>query len=235
MQLITRYTLLIVLLGCSIVTSAQRNRIKIIGIEYDNVLGGYNAESFNNDRSLSRYAFCVGYERSFGSRITLSLSYFLNMSFDEERFYFDNINVKSKIPGIQVYAKGQYQEHAKYKILYESKYFFNEFEEEPEGTYFGTMLGISKVTQSLSDYEITPGSSSTSISYPGMSNSYSVLRYGFKFGIQYNGDLYLGVLFNTPLSNRLSSFTNKDKYEFGFADPMAPLNVIIGYNWGFNF
>lgn len=234
MRQITRYTLLIVLLGCSIVTSAQRNRIKIIGIEYDNILGGFNSESFNNDRSLNRYAFCVGYERSFGSRITLSLSYFLYLSFDDERLYFDNIKVKSK-NGIQVSAIGQYQEHAKYKILYESKYFFNEFEEEPEGTYFGTMLGINKVTQSLSDYEITPGSSSTSINYSGMDNSYSVLRYGFKFGIQYNGDLYLGVLFNTPIGTRLSSFVNKDGYEFGFADPLAPLNVIIGYNWGINF
>ncbi len=91
------------------------------------------------------------------------------------------------------------------------------------------------MSQSLGDYKITPTSSSYGIEYPGMDNSYSILRYGFKFGVQYNGDFYLGVLFNAPLGNRMSSFSNKDGFKFGFEEFYVPLNIIIGYNRGINF
>ncbi len=117
MPQIIRFFLFIVLLCSNAMTFAQRNRIKVLGIEYDNILGGYNSEDYTND-GYNRYSFCVGYERSFGSRVTLSLSYFIYIAFNDERFYFDNINVTSKIPAVQAYATGNYQEQSKHKILY---------------------------------------------------------------------------------------------------------------------
>lgn len=219
----------------SLISYAQRNRLQIIGLEYDNLLGGVNEDRANNDNSANRYAFCAGYERSFGSRVSLGLSFFIYVSTSETSHYFEINNVKSKSSPLQYAASGLQTEKTNFKILYSCKYFFNEFDQEPEGTYFGTMIGINTISNSIDNYSIKPNLQASGIEYPGIESSYSALRYGFKFGVQYNGDFYIGALLNTPLSGNASSFSNKDGYEFDIGSIMIPVNFIIGYNWGINF
>lgn len=197
----------------ALVTFGQkRNNIKLIGFGYDtwtnadNYLGiGYTDEFVN---SSSRFSYTLGYERLIGSRLSVSGTYNYIFGSDQDEFNdetsFQTDYKPEEIPD-QFFYKGFYTSSG-YTLGYETKYFFNEFDEDGANSLFiGFNYQYTKFKEELSDvqYELSPAFSRNYTTPKDYSaRDYSINRLGVKLGATYTGALSsefaIGMYLNMP-------------------------------------
>jgi hypothetical protein len=197
----------------ALVTFGQkRNNIKLIGFGYDtwtsaeNYLGiGYTDEFVN---SSSRFSYTLGYERLIGSRLSVSGTYNYIFGSDQDEFNeessFQTDYTPEKIPN-QLFYRGFYTTSG-YTLGYETKYFFNEFDEDGANSMFiGFNYQYTKFKEELSDvqYEILPAFSRNYTTPQDYSaRDYSINRFGVKLGATYTGvlssEFAIGMYLNMP-------------------------------------
>ena len=197
----------------ALVTFGQkRNNIKLTGFGYDtwtnadNYLGiGYTDELVN---SSSRFSYIIGYERLIGSRLSVSGTYNYIFGSDQDEFNdessFQTDYTPEKIPD-QLFYRGFYTTSG-YTLGYETKYFFNEFDEDGANSMFiGFNYQHTKFKEELSDvqYEILPAFSRNYTTPQDYSaRDYSINRFGVKLGATYTGllssEFAIGMYLNMP-------------------------------------
>jgi len=197
----------------ALVTFGQkRNNIKLFGFGYDtwtsaeNYFGIYNTDEFIN--SSSRFSYTLGYERLIGSRISVSGTYNYIFGSDQDEFNDETSSLTDytpkEIPN-QLFYRGFYTTSG-YTLGYETKYFFNEFDEDgANGLFIGFNYQHTKFKEELSDvqYEILPAFSRNYTTPQDYSaREYSINRFGVKFGATYTGALSsefaIGMYLNMP-------------------------------------
>jgi hypothetical protein len=200
----------------ALVTFGQkRNNIKLFGFGYDtwtsaeNYLGLYYTDEFVN--SSSRFSYILGYERLIGSRLSVSGTY--NYIFGSDQYEFNEESsfqtdyTPEKIPN-QLFYRGFYTTSG-YTLGYETKYFFNEFDEDGANSLFiGFNYQHTKFKEELSDvqyeYIVKPNPISNDFTSPQdySARDYSINRLGVKFGATYTGTLSsefaVGMYLNMP-------------------------------------
>jgi len=196
----------------ALVTFGQkRNNIKLFGFGYDtwtsaeNYLGLYYTDEFVN--SSSRFSYILGYERLIGSRLSVSGTY--NYIFGSDQYEFNEESsfhsdyTPEKIPN-QLFYRGFYTTSG-YTLGYETKYFFNEFDEDGANSLFiGFNYQHTKFKEELSDvqYEEPIGSYNYTSPKDYSAREYSINRFGVKLGATYTGALSsefaIGMYLNMP-------------------------------------
>ena len=196
----------------ALVTFGQkRNNIKLFGFGYDtwtsaeNYLGLYYTDEFVN--SSSRFSYILGYERLIGSRLSVSGTY--NYIFGSDQYEFNEESsfhsdyTPEKIPN-QLFYRGFYTTSG-YTLGYETKYFFNEFDEDGANSLFiGFNYQHTKFKEELSDvqYEDPIGSYNYTSPKDYSAREYSINRLGVKLGATYTGALSsefaIGMYLNMP-------------------------------------
>ena len=196
----------------ALVTFGQkRNNIKLFGFGYDtwtsaeNYLGLYYTDEFVN--SSSRFSYILGYERLIGSRLSVSGTY--NYIFGSDQYEFNEESsfhsdyTPEKIPN-QLFYRGFYTTSG-YTLGYETKYFFNEFDEDGANSLFiGFNYQHTKFKEELSDvqYEEPIGSYNYTSPKDYSAREYSINRLGVKLGATYTGALSsefsIGMYLNMP-------------------------------------
>lgn len=196
----------------ALVTFGQkRNNIKLFGFGYDtwtsaeNYLGLYYTDEFVN--SSSRFSYILGYERLIGSRLSVSGTY--NYIFGSDQYEFNEESSfhtdysPEKIPN-QLFYRGFYTTSG-YTLGYETKYFFNEFDEDGANSLFiGFNYQHTKFKEELSDvqYEEPIGSYNYTSPKDYSAREYSINRFGVKLGATYTGALSsefaIGMYLNMP-------------------------------------
>jgi hypothetical protein len=200
----------------ALVTFGQkRNNIKLFGFGYDtwtsaeNYLGLYYTDEFVN--SSSRFSYILGYERLIGSRLSVSGTY--NYIFGSDQYEFNEKSssetdyTPEKIPN-QFFYRGFYTTSG-YTLGYETKYFFNEFDEDGANSLFiGFNYQYTKFKEELSDVQYGERDSLTkrftNVFKPQdySARDYSINRLGVKFGATYTGALSsefaVGMYLNMP-------------------------------------
>jgi hypothetical protein len=202
----------------ALVTFGQkRNNIKLFGFGYDtwtsdeNYLGLYYTDEFVN--SSSRFSYILGYERLIGSRLSVSGTY--NYIFGSDQYEFNEESsfqteyTPEKIPNPnQLFYRGFYTTSG-YTLGYETKYFFNEFDEDGANSLFiGFNYQYTKFKEELSDvqyeYVIKPNPLSNDFTSPQdyAARDYSINRFGVKLGATYTGvlssEFAIGMYLNMP-------------------------------------
>jgi hypothetical protein len=196
----------------ALVTFGQkRNNIKLLGFGYDtwtsaeNYLGLYHTDEFIN--SSSRFSYTLGYERLIGSRLSVSGTYNYIFGSDRDEFNeessFQTDYTPQEIPN-QLFYRGFYTTSG-YTLGYETKYFFNEFDEDGANSLFiGFNYQHTKFKEELNDvqYEKPIGSFNYTSPQDYAARDYSINRLGVKFGATYTGTLSsefaVGMYLNMP-------------------------------------
>ena len=187
----------------ALVTFGQkRNNIKLFGFGYDtwtsaeNYLGLYYTDEFVN--SSSRFSYILGYERLIGSRLSVSGTYNYIFGSDQYEFNEESSSLTDYTPQVipnQLFYRGFYTTSG-YTLGYETKYFFNEFDEDGANSLFiGFNYQHTKFKEELSDvqyeYIVKPNPISNDFTSPQdySARDYSINRLGVKFGATYTGAL----------------------------------------------
>jgi hypothetical protein len=200
----------------ALVTFGQkRNNIKLFGFGYDtwtsaeNYLGLYYTDEFVN--SSSRFSYILGYERLIGSRLSVSGTYNYIFGSDQYEFNEESSSLTDYTPQVipnQLFYRGFYTTSG-YTLGYETKYFFNEFDEDGANSLFiGFNYQHTKFKEELSDvqyeYIVKPNPISNDFTSPQdySARDYSINRLGVKFGATYTGALSsefaVGMYLNMP-------------------------------------
>ena len=206
---------------------AQRNRLTLIGLRYDNVLGQNETENNMEVISLNKWNLYLGYERAVGNHITLGLKYHYYFQPDEYEYY--TLRIDNPIDA-QKYDFGIYSETIKHGFAYECTYYFSGFDDsEIEGAYLTSTLMVNSASQIQTKETPYSAGGANINSVQSFENDYLMYRYGIRLGIKALGDLYVGYMFTlaNPSRNTTDTYQNWN--------PISPGNLVIGYNYGFSF
>jgi hypothetical protein len=167
--------------------SQKRNNIKLGGFGYDNwtSLENFSEVGFG----AARFTYIFGYERLIGEKLAVSLTYNKILYLDDTPiFEYYTQYSPATISGYR-FRDGSYSAQG-YFIGYESKYHFEEFDEDGANSfYLGFNYQHGRITEELNNvrYESTSSSSYTSKEVTFNPNNFSINRLGLKLGVTYTG------------------------------------------------
>lgn len=199
--------LLLLILGLISVSvfSQKRDIIKIGGFGYNN----WNSkENFiGAEYGAARLNYTFGYERLIGERLSISLTYSKILSLSETPIYDDYSGYTPASMQNYRFREGTYSANG-YFIGYESKYHFDEFDEDGANSfYLGFNYQLGRITEELKDvrYEGTSSFNTKAVTFDPY--TFSMHRLGVKLGLTYTGmftsDFSIGVFLNSqPEANK---------------------------------
>lgn len=181
--------------------SQKRNIIKLGGLSYDNwTMADHLADE---ELGAARFGYTCGYERLIGERLAVSLTYNKIIHLDDNRVtqYYTNYS-PATIQGYR-FNDGYYSAKG-YFIGYESKYYFDEFDEDGANSfYLGFNYLHGKIREELNSATYEGNNSASNIKEVEFQpHDFSVNRIGLKLGVTYTSIVTSDLSFTAYLNSQ---------------------------------
>lgn len=229
-------------------SAQKRSQLKVMA-GFDNILvksdrildGQYSDGTLDIDQlAYNKFYWGFGAERLIGNRIGVQLSYVKYLSAKVTDFYsqYSGGYVPYNTPSYMYQSNSYESSYSEkgYGISYESKFYFEDFDHDGvNSAYIGFSFMHARFSQHISRIEYRAQNANWNDpvlkTYPEDSRSYSINRYGVKFG--YAGanallsDFYLGVYLNSKGNLEEGAWLSPSK--------IPPVSFNIGWIFGVPF
>ncbi len=189
------------------VFAQKRNNLQLIGFGFDQWSEYYiPLESLSPE--VGRYSYIVGYQRLIGSKLSLGLTfnYLFGLKDEPVSGYYEYSYAPKYINGYE-FDKGNYTLNA-YSIGYESKYYFEEFDEDGANAfYLGFNYQYTNINETINEVTYRKISNASDTQTPTFEEmNYGINKLGLKVGKTATGtftsDFAIGMYLNMPTANK---------------------------------